>query len=1143
MAYSEFLFDVNLENNTKNFRFSTPRQNRIYRRLLLVGPGAAGFYKDACRLIVANPRFDATTHLVSHLLREIESSLRDVLEPFIETATERPKGGKETHIWEITAILKGLEIPESNLIAQAWLQLPNSDYALHTRAHREDLSAPRRFDEKFHEFWEEMEGILDFVLERFEARYLETHKRLDELLTKTKPTNEDAKWLRLNTPNNPVSFGYFFNKLNNPLWLRPLIAEGLFRYPAEPVVEEREEGNLIHYPQWPQSRYLARMAAIEIPVVQQMVAEVMLEIESENFLIHLDILEAATKLRPELAVGLAEREIGWLGKQDHIGHLLPDKLSELMVHLATGGQTATALNIARTILAVLPNPPEEEGRPRGWAIEPQKRLEMWDYGRVVRKCVRALTEHAGQSTLELFTEFLETAIVYSHPDREITRKEDHSEIWRRGIDSDSEGLKNILLTAIRDSSELQIKTEPARIIEIINFLESRQWLVFKRLALHLLLLFPENAGGLIADRLTTRDNFEERELWHEYILLARNHFASLKAGQQENILSWIDETPGIEVVKENRKNWDGRLLTDEEADQTIRWRKLKQLEPLQDVLPKDWKDRYDAWVAELGRPEHTEYSTPPTQFRMGYSSPQTSEELQSKSVDEIVEFLSNWQPSDNDPLGPSPEGLGQELSSVVASEPQKFSDAAELFRGIDPTYVRALFSGLNSALGKSFAISWSPVLSLSVWVLSQPFEIEKRAGTNQDGDENWDGVRMEIAHLLSAGLKTDVENIPFSSRDAAWAAIKESLTDQRLNPRPDDEMGSYADPLELSVNSVSGENFRLVIKYAYWVRHHLEKMEDSAERVSRGFDEMPEVREVLDSYLNPEIDSSLAIRTVYGEHLTGLIFLDQSWVQDNLSRIFPKEKGLEHLYEAVWETYLISSNYYDQVVELLKEEYFYAVQTINNDSLFDDSHLTHPRKKLTEHVIGLYFRNLADLDDPQSLISQFYTNASEELRSFVFLSIGQFLQNIETEKIGPEVLEKIQTLVDHRIEKIKVAESDSGKTELMTFGWIFASGKMDPAWAINRLKITLDLVGYSEFDDSVVEYLAELADDFPAQAIECLATMIDGVAGQWTVSYWAPRIRKIMEMALKTDSRELAIELIHKLGARGYLEFKDLLIF
>jgi hypothetical protein len=49
----------------------------------LFGPATAAFYADACQLVAHDPQLATTTHLVGHLLRELESALRDVLRPML----------------------------------------------------------------------------------------------------------------------------------------------------------------------------------------------------------------------------------------------------------------------------------------------------------------------------------------------------------------------------------------------------------------------------------------------------------------------------------------------------------------------------------------------------------------------------------------------------------------------------------------------------------------------------------------------------------------------------------------------------------------------------------------------------------------------------------------------------------------------------------------------------------------------------------------------------------------------------------------------------------------------------------------------------------------------------------------------------
>jgi hypothetical protein len=327
------------------------------------------------------------------------------------------------------------------------------------------------------------------------------------------------------------------------------------------------------------------------------------------------------------------------------------------------------------------------------------------------------------------------------------------------------------------------------------------------------------------------------------------------------------------------------------------------------------------------------------------------------------------------------------------------------------------------------------------------------------------------------------------------------------------------------------------MKYAMWVRHHIEKTDDSEERLARGFEEMPEVREILNLHLDPEYDSSLAVRAVYGDYLPWLVLLDQSWVRENLAKIFPKEENLRNLHRAAWGTYIFSEPY-DNVFELLHEEYKYAIESMGTESIYDNSHLTHPDKRLVYHLIWFYLREKLNLNDPQSLFRLFYETASDELRSYVFSSLGRDFQ--QTEFVPPEILEKVKRLVDYRLNTARENSSEF-TVEMKAFGWLFASKKFDEFWAITTLKETLDISGYSEFDNLVVEYLAALANDFPALAIDCMTIMIEGADTYWTISYWSPSIKKVIRAAINTDSRSSAIVLINKLGSRGHLKFQELL--
>src|SRR5574340_211992 len=311
------------------FRFEDPRKDRIYRRLRdFVGPGPADFFKDACQLMSDPVSLGTTSHLVSHLLGEIEGALRDVLETLGEREQRLKKSKKDdNHKEEILAILRGLQISETDPVALAWLRLPGkgNSHGLGARAHRNALTPARPVDEDFRQFWNDMQGIFDVVLEKFETRYLGVYQLLDQLIAKPAPAQADVDKLKKNVPNNIVAHGYFFDRLTSPAWLDLLQANGLFSHPT--VLEVDNEKGTIAYSAWPQSRYLVRMA----PLAPEKVLNIMLAVPAtENIRVHEDFAGAAASLPADLAAKWSEREAARINsKQESLFGLLPEKLGIL----------------------------------------------------------------------------------------------------------------------------------------------------------------------------------------------------------------------------------------------------------------------------------------------------------------------------------------------------------------------------------------------------------------------------------------------------------------------------------------------------------------------------------------------------------------------------------------------------------------------------------------------------------------------------------------------------------------------------------------------------------------------------------------------------------------------------------------------
>jgi len=1094
------------------FEFSNQRQRRIYEKIReLVGPGPASFFKDACWMMNNPNVLESTTYFVGHCMREIESALRDVLKPIQEFADANINSADSSgeHKKEIQRILRSLEIPENDEVAKAWFELAEN---LHRLAHRRALEPPRSLEE-VQRFWEKFQDLLDTVLTKIESKFLIYFSVLDQLLV-GQPTEENIKRLRNEIPNNFVTRRYFFDRLENPELVEKLRDQGFFKKPPHPI---REKGS-ISFPRWPEAKYLARMAKHK----PELIARIILEMEdTENVAVLEDLVDAALSMPPDISAQLAEKAKKWA---EVPYFFLPKKIGELMAHWAKGRKIQETINLARTLLDVLPGEREPDiEKPFSLPPKPRARFDAWLYEQILQNYYPEFVKAVGLPALELLCDLLEKAIRLSRRKKEDDDSEDFSCIWRPAIEDHPQNLghtvKDALVSAVRDATELLVKSGQASVEEVIETLDQRKWKVFRRITLHILRLFSEQAQALIVACLTDRDLFEDVGAQHEYALLLRENFPRLPEEGKQKILEWIEEGP--RQPDQPREQWQLRRLT---------WIGLEN-------LPANWQKRYRELVAKYGEPEHQEFPVYFTSW-IGPTSPKTEQELKAMSVEEIVEFLRNWKPPARALFGPSPEGLGRVLQEVVADDPQRFAKGAEKFKTLDPTYVRALISGLEVALKKQKNFEWSPVLKLCRWVVEQPREIPGRKAEIMEADPDWGWTRKAIAHLFLTAFDGDKGKVSFEAREEIWDILK-PLTDDP-DPTPKDEeryRGSTMDPATLSINTVRGTAMHAVIQYALWVRRHLEKQPDATERLSRGFDEMPEVREVLEAHLDINRDPSLAIRSVYGQWFPWLVLLDQNWAEKWKAQIFPLDAESEAYFDAAWNTYIIFCQPYDNVFQILRDVYAHAVARISqHEDRF--RYLAHPDVRLAEHLMVFYWRGKVDLKDP--LFVSFWEKASDSLRAHAIEFIGRSLKYTD-EPIPNEIIEQLQKLWSERFSQAKRYPAKHER-EVAVFGWWFVSGKFDIDWSVTMLLKALKLVPKTEPADMVIERLSEIAETYPLKSGECLRRIAEEDKEGWLLYTNEETIRKVLQFGLANpNARRRAEELINYLGSRGFHNYRDLL--
>lgn len=1107
-------------------QFSDPRKNRIHYRLnALVGRGAAAFYRDACRLMEMEMPLESTTHLVGHLLRETMSSLLAVLVPLLEVTVEK-KSKKNGYERKIIAALNKLEIPETSDVAKIWLYLANerSEYALNKLAHRNSLQPPRVISEEFTIFWEEIQMLLDGVLERFETVTAEIRIKLDSLMSKALPTDDDIDFLRQGIPNSSFALGYFFEKLEHPEWLQPLKENGFFNNPID--IETDAEGKTFRFPVWQQSRYLLRVVSHKPKEVLEIGIQIF-DTDCKNILVYEDLAEAALKMPPEFAALWAERAAKWLKQQSpFIRYVrLLDILGRLIKYLIVESHVDTAINLARELLAVLPTDSE---------ISPYEnitvRMDEYYYSKIIKECILTVlidVKHS-YSILNMFSDLLNQYLQHRHPayaTSENLISEDYSNFWSRDTNTswNEHGINNILARAVWETTKQILEMDSSQAKILCQKFQPYRWRIFDRMVLYVMLDFPEHLQDLIIERLSERNRIkyrpEEIPYCQEHSMLLQRQFANLPENSQNQIFQWLLEDPQ-----------DVQIDDVEKREIYIKYWRRDWLSVISNCLSPELNQIYLQLDQEISSITDTTNSNRP-------KSEEELVQLAKTDIKELLNYLKEFPQAQNH----------FSWASVITPYPQKFVDEIEYFKELDLRFMGWLLRGLEQALkenkSEQSVFSWEPVINFCAWILDGLKEIYNYSSSNE-----WSRLCDDVVSLIDAGLQAKgLNKIPLTLRSQIWKILEHLTNDQYVTPSFSIYyQESKQSPYGVSLNTVRGRAMHSVIRYVWWIR------QDADGNVSAAIDfqNVSEVQQVLEQHLDPKQDPSLAIRSVYGAWITTIYHIASDWTVQHIDQIFPEEPDSKELFESAWEGYILNNHVYSDVFNILREKYKYVIKNLS------DKHLTsreqsESNRSLSHHLLNLFRGEVLDLDEPDKLIEKFFANAPVDTRSEFIRDIGWRLLYGTREPhnipITQELGQRFQKLLDWRISKSQEDKLPIEQVaDLKYFSWWFASGKLDNQWAITKLIEVLSIVETVEYCEDFLEHLEYLASEMSQEAVQCLSLLANGSrAIEWFRLYRSSHFAAILRSAMESGdvvSQKKAKELINQLVARDLADYRELLL-
>lgn len=1127
---------------------------------------AASFYRDGCRMMADPQRFESTSHLVSHALRETESVIRESMIALLgnpppasphedealrllavikkstksrfykrvlhmaRTADERTSKG--AHLAEIERIVLMTEARDD--LAQAWMRLTGftrdengrPTKGLHARAHRNRLDSPRAVDADFEDVWRQAEVFLRKVVAHLEERFDLVLVEVERLLGVITPTKKDAALLIASALRSPPALGQFFERLENPQWIGPLLEVHFFNTPPSRVINEEERTT--RYPTWAPSRFLRRVAADDA-WPKDLVAGALLAVPpTNNQRVVGDLVDAAKRL-PGALVGewaqtrLARDVLGTLDTSLHFG--LFGDVSELAAHLAREGEAGAALDLARALYRL--TPPSEPDPDAFWTSRDPGTLasSSFYYRDGLRDDLPVVAAMVPWETLTMLADQVDAYTGWTTDD---AGPDDGSEHWLDdvGVDNDGSSMYETgawLARALCRTALGAVASGKVSAAETIAWLLGREFHVYTRCALTV--AREHGTAAAVASLLSNRDRVFDGTLWEETARLLEGKFGDLPEGDQLSVLDLLEAGPRAEFYVERAERNEWPEVNPEQAREWSREVQLRVLGRLRPVLP-------EAWVAERADLFPTQLESEPAELDPSRETLAEIDTLLASAPKAGMRRLAAWESIEHPP---SIEAIAFSLERAVRQDRAGFASVADALVGADATMVRRFVTGLSEraegADEDPGEIEWEPVLHLVAWAVQQPYEIPGRTGRDRDGDPNWGWAWKRIARMLDQALRANT--LPWRLRDLVWETLR-PITDA-----PDPARGEAEDTgrgaLNHAVNSTRGDAMSAVIGFVVWA--HLATKD--------ALNAAPEAFEVLDAHLSPEVDPSPAIRAVYGVNIPLLMGVAGPWLRDRVDAFFPDDKTLRL---GTWDGYGYTQRRATDVVEFLRPVYLTELERLGDGNLIEVLHSDDPfmRQERVRGEVRRWAVQIADAYllgsvglDEGDLGAALFGHSLAAIRALAVQQVGRLLWESWGGHAPGVVGDRAVRAWEWARERFELT-ADVGEAFA---SWAPVNG-FDPTWSLPRLVEALTASrGETREGHRVIEWLAALRGHDQALVVRTLDLLVQAERGHLYVHGQEAEMRTILRMAVRAggETRELARQTVNRILVRSHVDLSDVL--
>ena len=941
---------------------------------------------------------------------------------------------------------------------------------------------------------------------------------------------------------------YFFLRLKNPHWIEPLAERGFFDHP--PKVKDLPDG-YIQYPFWPEFQYLKNVAQ-EAP---EQVIEVILKIPAtENSRFYEDVIDIALKVDSWHSAKLKARILEYAsGKY----HFLNPRFEKILCHWSSNDQVESALALSKILIAFRRDPQAQDKIVRHKAglgdlttlLEPRPRFNAWEYGQILEKGVRSITETAPYQTALLLIDAVKDMIfLQCHRDElEEIGGNDYSTIWCQRVNGSSEDNRESrenLVHTLTFTCERVYEKSPESVEELDRALRNQRWDVFLRIRQHLYALHPnEQTKPWIRELILAHRDFGKWEYQFEFqrmIGLACENFGA-------NLLTTTEMTRIFEAIlkgppEQAFRKWMGDGFSEESFNQRKRYLHRMQLRPFERILFGTYVDYYQELTSAEEKPV-TDDSYPPYKSEGARGiveiGPKSAEQLAKMSDKEILSFLNEWENARRDPEKWWVEinfgGLARAFQAtfrerILPNEARLsfwFKNRKHIKR---PLYVRAMVSAMHERVtSKQFDVL-DKCFDFCEWVLTHSERSnDMDADVTNDFREppGWQSSRRAVGDFVGVCLEKDV-NVPISARQAL-ASLLDKLCTQHDTGLDDEEpvLLNREDRLTEAINNTRSRALEDLVDFGYWLRRNSE--DEKAET--------PEVFAILEKRLGSECERPLTLPeyALLGLHFGRICGLNRKWAVQNKSDFFPQEFFKK--WKEAFGNFLKYNRANRLIFDIMQEDIEFALENIGNFRTASDA-TTNLADTLGEHLFTYCLWEVFPLTGKKSLLERFYkkTQDDKDRWSHLFDFVGRSVKN-SGKQLREDLKERIIKFFNWRIEKKE-------PNELREFTFWLEAEALDATWRLRSYSKTLDVGGSVNIGLYIqVKALRRMLDNNIPMVVECFAKLVDRTVEDDGTSYIeANNAKPILQAGLESDDatvRKNAERAREKLLQRGHFDLLD----